>query len=171
MPALRLRELQLPELHLPEMSRDDVVRVINDARREVPKVDLPDVDIPRAIATAVEATGIRRDPRRSRLPFVIGGLITLGLVGFALLTSPLVRPRLADLGQKVKLRLDARRSTEDAEAGSPDARAFDSAVAVQIEPAAFAEAAPADGSPFDGPSDLPKGLGADQTPAETTARG
>lgn len=182
MPALRLREVQMPELHLPEMSRDDIARVIGDARRDVdlgrldprhmdlpelelPKVDLSSIDIPKAITSAIESAGIGRS-RRSRLPFIIGGLITLGLVGFALLTSPMVRPRLTDLGQKVKERIDARRS---ADAGD-EPHAFDAAHAVPIEPAAFADAAPADGSPFDGSSDLPKGLGAEPVPTQEPVR-
>ncbi len=142
MPALRLREIQLPELHLPEMSRDDIVRAIGDATRDVelPKVDLPAIDIPTAISNAVEAAGIRRSSRRARLPFVIGGLITLGLVGFALLTSPMVRPRLTELGQKMKQRIDDRRSTGlDGE----DPMSTE-AIAVPIEPAAFAEDRPAE---------------------------
>jgi hypothetical protein len=183
MPALRLREVQMPELHLPEMSRDDIARVIGDARRDVdlrrldprqldvpeielPKVDLPTVDIPKAISNAIEATGIGRS-RRPRLPFVIGGLITLGLVGFALLTSPMVRPRLTDLGQKVKERIDARRRGDSP---SDEPRAFDAAVAVPIQPAAFAADGPVDGTPFDGPSDLPAGLGAEPMTAEEPAR-
>lgn len=172
MPALRLREVQMPELHLPEMSRDDIVRVIGDARREIelPKVDLSTIDIPKAITNAVEATGIGRSSRRSRLPFIIGGLVTLALVGFALLSSPMVRPRLSELGQKVKQRIDERRSADGGGADSSEPHAFDAAVAVPIEPAAFADAAPADGSPFDGSSDLPVGLGADPVTAEAPAR-
>lgn len=178
MPALRLREVQLPELHLPEMSRDDIVRVIGDvdlrrldprqmdlpeidlSRVDLPKVDLPDIDLPKAFANAVEAARIGRGSPRSRLPFVIGGLVTLGLVGFALLTSPMVRPRLTEVGQKVRQRIDARRAA--GEATDPDApHAVDAAIAVPIEPAAFADEAPADGSPFDGSGALLEGLGAD----------
>jgi hypothetical protein len=183
MPALRLREVQMPELHLPEMSRDDIVRVIGDARRDVdlgrldprhmelpelelPKVDLSSIDIPKAITSAIESTGIGR-PRRSRMPFVIGGLITLALVGFALLTSPMVRPRLTELGQKMKQRIDARRSA-DVEDTEP--HAFDAAIAVPIKPSAFADAAPADGTPFGGSSDLPEGLGAVPVAAEEPVR-
>jgi hypothetical protein len=184
MPALRLREVHMPELHLPEMSRDEIVRVIGDARRDVDlgrldprrvdmpdidlsKMELPAIDIPKAVATAVEAAGFARASRRPRLPFVIGGLIALALVGFALLTSPMVRPRLSALGQKMKERIDERRAT-DAESEEP--HAFDNAVAVPIERSAFADHAPADGSPYDGPSDLPAGLGADASPVEEPVR-
>lgn len=181
MPALRLREVQMPELNLPEMSRDDIARVIGDVRRDVdlgrldprqidvpeielPKVDLSSIDLPKAITNAMSA-GIGRS-RRPRLPFVIGGLITLGLVGFALLTSPMVRPRLTDLGHKVKERIDARRSADVAD----EPHAFDAAQAVPIEPAAYADAAPAEGSPFGGSSGLSEGLGADPAPTEEPIR-
>jgi hypothetical protein len=186
MPALRLREIQLPELHLPEMTRDDIVRAIGDATRDVdirrldprrvelpevdlPKVDLSEIDIPKAITTAMDSVRAGRSPRRSRLPFVIGGLVTLALVGFALLSSPMVRPRLSELGKKVKERIDERRAGE-AVPGEPEAHAFDAAVAVPIEPSAFAKDAPAKGSPFDGTSDLPDGLGADPVTARQSAR-
>jgi hypothetical protein len=182
MPELRLRSIHLPELHLPEMSREEIGRVIGDARRDadlgrfdprrvdLPEIDLSNVDIPKAVATAAQAAGIVRSTRRPRLPFVIGGLITLALVGFALMTSPLVRPRLTALGQKVKERIDERRAAGAIEAGPDEAYAFDAAVAVPIEPSAFSTMAPDEGSPFDGSSDLPDGLGADAAHAEEPIR-
>lgn len=138
MPVLRLRQIQLPELHLPEMTREDIVRSIGDATRDVdlPKVDLSEIDIPKAITTAVDSVRIGRSSGRSRLPFVIGGLVTLALVGFALLSSPMVRPRLSELGQKVKQRIDERRSTEAA-SGDVATPASPPASEVPIEPAAF----------------------------------
>ena len=168
MPALRMPTFQIPELRLPEMSREDIARVIGDARADVdlPKVDLSSVDIPKAISAAAEAAGISRPSRRSRLPFVIGGLVTLGLVGFALMTSPMVRPRLTTLGQKVKERIDELRASD----GPEEAHAFDAAVTVPVQPSAFADDAPAKGSPFDGPSELPDGLGAETMPAEELLR-
>jgi hypothetical protein len=105
MPTMRIKEVRLPELHLPEMSRDDITRAIGDATRDIDltrldprRVDLPEVaadlsrelskiDLPKAVASA--ATVGR--PQRSRLPFVIGGLITLGLVAFAVASSPILR--------------------------------------------------------------------------------
>lgn len=174
MPALRLSAPQIPELHLPEMTREDIARVIGEIRPEIdlrrldprrmdapeitlPRVDLSTVDIPKAITSTIEAAGIARSSRRPRLPFVIGGLVTLGIVGFALLTSPMVRPRLTTLGTKVKQRIDEYRSTD----GGEEPHAFDAAVAVPVEPSAFAEVAPDEGSPFDGATELPRGLGTD----------
>ena len=175
MPDLRLREVHLPELHLPEMSREDIIRAIGDATRDVDlgrfdprgagvpeiepspierakaqlakvdlsRVDLSRVDLPKAIATAGQAVGLVRAPRRSRLPFVIGGLLTLGLVGFALLTSTMVRPRLDELGRKARARIDAMREPGSEDVDAPDFESPDvEAVAVAIEPAAFLEVEP-----------------------------
>jgi hypothetical protein len=193
MPTLRIREVRLPELHLPEMSRDDIGRAIGDATRDIDlsrldprgkdmpeidlskielpkidlkKIDLSGIDIPKAVATA---SAMRGKSRRSRLPFVVGGLITLGLVGFALMSSPAVRPRLTSLGQRLKEKVDERRAAMDARRDADEAHAFDAAVAVPIERSAFASSAPKNGSPFDGSSELPEGLGADVASESPTA--
>jgi hypothetical protein len=164
------------------MSRDDISRAFDDARKnvempeidlskvEVPKIDLPKIDVSKIdIPKAVAAAGlIGRTTRRPRLPFIIGGLVTLGLVGYALMTSPAVRPKLQEAGRRIRERIDERRAMmrDDADL---EAVAFDAAVAVPIEPSAFQGSAPKDGSPFDGSSSLPDGLGADVSRDETTA--
>ena len=76
------------------------------------------------------------------------------------MTSPAVRPKLQEAGRRIRQRIDERRAMmrDDADL---EAVAFDAAVAVPIEPSAFQASAPKDGSPFDGSSDLPDGLGAD----------
>ena len=184
MPDLRLREVHLPELRLPEMSRDDIIRAIGDATRDVDlsrfdprrgepvkepsplerakaqiakvdlsridlsKVDLSRVDVPKVIVTAGQAAGIVRRSRRPRLPLVIGGLVTIGLIGFALATSPMVRPRLDAVARKARARMDAMRESADADESiieAPDVEAVETpavaetadAVAVPIEPTAF----------------------------------
>jgi hypothetical protein len=151
MPELRLREVRLPELRLPEMSRDDIARAIGDARRDVDltrfdprridrsdadvrrvelpdfdlsKVDLSKVDLPKAIAAAGQAVGIGRRQSRPRWPFVLGGVITLTLVGIAVLNSPAVKPRLAEAARRWKDRMEARRDerlgmTASVDEGSP----------------------------------------------------
>ena len=191
MPASPLKDLHLPELHLPEMSREDIVRAFGDARRDVdlsrfdprrvdltrvelpkvdlPRVELPDVDlskidVPGMVRTAAQAVGIVK-PRRSRLPFIAGGVITVALVGYAVATSPLVRPRLDAFARRLREGIEARREAmrhDDADVfDAVEPRAFDAAVAVPIEPSAFADSAPMTGSPLDGSSPLPEGLGRD----------
>ena len=109
--------------------------------------------------------------RRSRLPFVIGGLLTLGLLAFAVASSPMLRPRLEAAVQKARQRIDEMR----AERGMQDeeAHAFDASVAVPIEPSAFS--APGAGHRhrrIDGSAELPDGFGAttaDLSPAAEDA--
>lgn len=185
MPDLRLNELRLPELHLPEMSRDDIVQAVNDKRRdidlsrfdprriELPEVDLSKVDVQKAMTEAAQAAGIARRNRLPRLPFVIGGLVTLGLVAYAAITNPRVKPRLDALARKARASFEERRARWEAEHGTDvEPRAFDAAVAAPVESSPFADA-PVSGSPYDGPSDLPAGFGADvyhDGPVEETAK-
>jgi hypothetical protein len=177
MPDLRLKEVHLPELRLPEMSREDIARAIGDARRDVdlgrfdprrmdtpdvdlPAIDLSRIDLPKAVANASAAIGLARTsrlPRIPRLPLVIGGLVTLAVVGYAILTSPFVKPRLTEMARRAREMAEERRAARQ-DADSP--RAFDAAVAVPVEPSAYTDTAPDGGSPFDGPSALPDGLGA-----------
>ena len=180
MPDLRLNEIRLPELHLPEMSRDDIVQAVNDKRRdindkardidlsrfdprriELPEVDLSKIDVQKAVTEAAQSAGIARRDRMPRLPFVIGGLVTMALVAFAVITNPRIKPRLDDMARKAKASFDERRARWDADHDADlEPRAFDAAVAVPVESSAFSDSAPA-GSPFDGPADLPAGFGAD----------
>jgi hypothetical protein len=171
MPELKIKDVRLPELHLPEMSRGDIVQAVSGARRDIDlsrfdprKVELPDVELknidPRkAITEAAQAAGLVKAPRRQRLPFIVGGLITLGLVGVAIMNSPAIRQRLAEAAQRVKARIDERRAERLGR--DLEAHAFDAAVAVPVETSPYADTAPSSGSPFDGPSDLPPGFGAD----------
>lgn len=131
MPRIPLGEVRLPELHLPEMSREQISRALADIRGdgarevervrseaprlelpdidlpkvELPKVDLSKVDLPKAVADAAVAAGLVKR-RRSRLPFVIAGLVTLAVVGYALLTSPTIRPRVDEAARKLRSRFD-----------------------------------------------------------------
>ena len=169
MPELKIKEVRLPELRLPEMSRNDIVQAVSGARRDLdltrrdPRmVELPDVsgiDPRMALTEAAQATGLVKAPRRQRLPFVIGGLITLALVGIAILNSPMVKERLSEVARKARTRMDERRAERLGTDLEP--RAFDAAVAVSPETSPYADALRSSTSPFDGPSDLPPGLGAD----------
>ena len=190
MPELRIKEVRLPELRLPEMSRDDIDRVMDDARDQIADLPLPDltkvdlsrvelprldlgkidlskVDLPKAVAGAPFIG--RRSTRR--WPFVLGGLVAITALTAVVLNQPAVRSWLERFGRDAKQRLDDRRARM--EARRQGAHAFDAAVAVPVQPSVYADDAPASGSPFDGPSDLPEGLGAEftsTTPAEDVTR-
>jgi hypothetical protein len=167
------------------MSRDDINRVIDDARDQIAKIELPDlskvdlskvevpridlskIDLPKAVAGA-SFIG-RRAPRR--WPFVVGALAIIGGLTALVLSRPAVQARLQELGQSAKQRMDERRA--EMEARRQDAHAFDAAVAVPIQPSVYADDAPRADSPFDGTDGLPEGLGAEQTalpPVEDATR-
>lgn len=187
MPEIKFKEIRLPELHLPEMSRDDIIKSLGDVRDdlvdmrrdidlskvEMPKVDLTKVDVPKAVASAAQAAGLTKR-RSSRMPFVIGALVTIGVVGWALLNSQALKPRLRAAVDRAKEMIDERRAANE----DREAHAFDEAVAVPVEPSAYADALDGPYSPFaDAPSDLPQGMGSDGAigapdgvPQDATAR-
>ena len=181
MPELRIKEVRLPELHLPEMSRNDISRVIDDARDQISEIEMPDlskvelpkfdlskIDLPKAVATA---SLIGRSAPRARWPFVLGGIVGITALTAVVLSQPPVRARLQELARTVKARIDERRA--EMEAQREEAHAFDAAVAVPVKPSAYADDAPRNGSPFDGSSELPEGFGADQAslaPAKDATR-
>ena len=95
-PRLELPDIDLPKVELPKVDLSKV---------DLRKLDLSKVDLPKAIADAAVAAGLVKR-RRSRLPFVIAGLVTLAVVGYALLTSPTIRPRIDDAARKLRSRFD-----------------------------------------------------------------
>lgn len=177
MPTLTRKSFQLPELHLPEMRRDDIAKTLADVRNEIgevrreidksradiaklhlPKFEMPDVDlsrldVPKAVTSAAQSAGLMKR-RRSRTPFIIGGLATLGLLLWATLRNPSVQERLRSAAQEARERIDAMRASDDLEP-----RAFDAADTMPVEDAAYADTPLGSESPFDGPTDLPPGLG------------
>jgi len=188
MPELRIKDVRLPVLRLPEMSRDDIGKALGEVRRdiadasrdiadagrdidlskvelpgfdisrvELPKVDVSRADISKAVDSAAQAVGIRRS--RSRVPFVIAGIVTIGLVAWAMLSSPLT-PRLRAAAARARERLDEARRGFDFDDEADETKAFDAAVAVPVEPSAYSDAVTSTNSPFaEPPSDLPDGLG------------
>ena len=181
MPELRIKDVRLPELRLPEMSRQDINKALGDVRRDIadtgrdiadasreidlskidlskvefPKVDISRGDVSKAFENAAQAVGVRKS--RSPIPFVIAGLVTIGVVAWALLSSPLA-PRLRAAADRARERIDEFRLGYDSETDEP--RAFDAAVAVPVEPSAYADSIGSSNSPYaEPPSDLPDGLG------------
>ena len=111
---------------LPEMSRNDISRVIDDARDqiaeiempdlskvELPKIDLSKIDVPKAVATAAF---IGRAAPRARWPFVLGGIVGVAALTAVVLSQPPVRARLQELARTAKMRIDERRAEMEAQA-------------------------------------------------------
>jgi hypothetical protein len=161
MPKFDLAKLEIPRIEAPDSD------VIDKARAELAKIDLPNVDLskidlPKAVATAAQAAGIVKASRRpSRGRMVLGALVVLGIVGFALATSPVFRPRIEALARRARQRLDERRGKT---AGPV---AFDAAETAPVQDSPYSASAPY-GSPFDGPSELPEGLGSERPISEPT---
>lgn len=173
MPELHLKDLRFPELRMPEMTRDDIAKALGEARRELGDVrkelgemrhdiDLSKIDVPKAVSEAAtsvgQTVGLVKRPR-SRLPFIAGALVTIGLVGWAVRSSPPLKARIQGVMQSARERMDAMRASDDGMSSDDmEPRAFDAAVTIPVERSAYADDL-ASNSPFDGPTDLPKGLG------------
>lgn len=170
LPDIKLPDMKIPELRLPEMSRDDIARVMGDARKdlgeirrdldqmrrdiELPKVDLSKIEVPKAVTAAAVSAGIVQK-KPSRWPFALGAIVTVAVVGVALLRSPALTDRLRELAGQVRDKVDGMRGHDQ----HIDPYAFDAAVPLSIEPSAYSDGLSGSDSPFDGSSDLPVGLG------------
>ena len=152
------RELEVPRMDLSkvdpskfEMPNVDVAKEIRDAGK-----DLRDAGkhMAKNARSAAQDAGLAKRP--SRLPFVIAGAITLGLVGWALANSPSIKARIRMAMQQVQDKMAERRAAWDED----EPRAFDAAVAVPVQPSAYADATSDTNSPFaEPPSDTPEGFG------------
>jgi hypothetical protein len=162
----------------------EVRKDLNDFRREleVPRMDMAKVDLSRFEMPNVDLSKEFRDAgkdlrdagkhmaknarsaaqdaglvkRPSRLPFVIAGAVTLGLVGWALANSPTIKARLRLAAQQIRDKMAERRAAwaED------EAHAFDAAVPLPVQPSAYADSTIDSNSPFaEPPSDTPDGFG------------
>lgn len=186
-PELRLPEMSRDDIAkaLGEARKElrDVRKDIEDFRREfeMPRVDLTAVDMPRVdvdkIANgakqaaegakksatkgakqAAQAAGLVKPPRKApRAPFILAGLVTLGLVTWALINSPTMKARLRESAQRARERMAERRTAWDLD----DTRAFDAAEPAGVAPSAFSDAIDSADSPFtEPPTGLPDALGA-----------
>jgi hypothetical protein len=175
MPELPVKEVRLSELHLPELKRDDIMRALSEIKRpdvdlgklerpkfdlpdsvtkfEWPKVDLPSMDVGKAMAGAAAAAHIGRRKQPTRWPFAVGGLIVAGLATWAILTNETVRGRIADAVNAVRERITGMRADDDLEIDHDDAIAFDAAETHPIESPPYADTETIVGA------DYPAGLG------------
>jgi hypothetical protein len=154
------KEIEVPKVDVSkidpskfEMPNIDYAKELRDARN-----DLLDAgkQMSKKTRKAAQDAGLVKGP--SRLPFVIAGAVTLGLVGWALANSPSIKARLRLAAQQIQDKMAERRAAWDEDEAEP--HAFDAAVAVPVQPSAFSDATSDRNSPFaEPPSDLPDGLG------------
>lgn len=180
---LRIPELRLPEMSRDDVAkalgeaRKEIVEVrkdLNEFRREfeMPKVDVTAVELPKVDMAKVgkDARKVGKDARKnarqaaekaglvrrtSRVPFVIAGIATLGLVAWALAT-PGVKARLREAARQARERMAERRSAWDLD----ETRAFDAAEPAGVTSSAYSSSIDSIQSPFsEPPTELPEGLG------------
>ena len=154
------KELEMPKVDVSkidpskfEMPNIDYAKEFRDARN-----DLRDAGkhMSKKTRKAAQDAGLIKGP--SRLPFVIAGALTLGLVGWALANSPSIKARLRLAAQQIQDKMAERRAAWDEDEAQP--HAFDTSVAVPVQPSAYSDATSDRNSPFaEPPSDLPDGLG------------
>jgi hypothetical protein len=193
LPELRLPEMSRDDVAkaLGEARKElaDVRRDLNDFRREfeMPKVDLAAVEMPKAVdlskidvaKMSKDARKISKDARKnarqaaqraglvkrpSRLPFVLVGLATLGLVAWAFAT-PGVKARIRETARQARERMAERRTAWDLD---DETRAFDAATPAGVVASTYSESIVSSESPYaEPPADLPDGLGADDASSVT----
>ncbi len=154
------RDFEAPKVEAPSIEMptiEDAKAMITDARKAAKQARKSAKEAGRKVGKdvtkAAQEVGIVDRP--SRMPFVLAGLVTLGLVAWALMNSPRLRERLQSAAETARTKMNERR---DADHDQP--MAFDAAARAGVEPSPFDDAIPSSDSPFsEPPSDLPAGLG------------
>jgi hypothetical protein len=154
------KEIEVPKMDVSkidpskfELPNIDYAKEFRDARN-----DLRDAgkQMSKKTRKAAQDAGLVKGP--SRLPFVIAGAVTLGLVSWALANSPSIKARIRLAVQQMQDKMAERRAAWDEDEAQP--HAFDASVSVPVQPSTYADATSDSNSPFaEPPSDLPDGLG------------
>jgi hypothetical protein len=160
------REFEMPRVELTavEMPQVDMDKVADGAKQASKQVAEGAKQGAKQVAkgargAAASAGLVKPANRVPRVPFFLAGLVTLGLVGWALVNSPGVKTRLRESAQRARERMAERRTAWDLD---DDTRAFDASKTAGVKPSAFSDALDAPGSPFTTPpAPLPEGLGTD----------
>lgn len=153
MPKVDVSNVEMPSLADARAIVDDARKAARDAGKEAGKgAKKAGRKMTKEMKAAAEDAGIVK--RSSRMPFVLAGLVTLGLVAWALLNSPRIKERIRVGAEEARSRMAERRDHDD------DTRAFAAAERADVESSPFDDAIPTADSPFnEAPTDLPKGLG------------
>ncbi len=165
------RDFEMPRVDVTsvEMPRVDIDKVADGARQGAKQVadsakqTAKDASkqVAKGAREAAESAGLvkRRVPR---MPFVLAGIVTLGLVTWALINTPGVKVRLRDGAQRARERMAERRTAWDLD---DDTRAFDAAKTAGVKPSTYSDSIDSADSPFtEPPAPLPEGLGTEGGP-------
>jgi hypothetical protein len=150
------REFEVPKVDVAavELPKVDIAKVSRDARKLGKDAQKMSKDARKTARQAAERAGLGR--RTSRIPFVIAGIATLGLVAWAL-TSPDVKARVKDAARQARLRMAERRTAWDLD---DETRAFDAAEPGGVAPSASSSSIDTSQSPFsEPPTALPTAMG------------
>ena len=152
MPRVDVSSVEMPDVDMAkvaESAKQASKQVADNAKQGAKQVA-------KGAREAAESAGLVKSNRLPRAPFILAGLVTLGLVGWALINSPSVKTRLREGAQRARDRMAERRSAWD-----DDTRAFDTADTAGVAPSAYSDAIDSADSPFaEPPTELPDGLGA-----------
>jgi hypothetical protein len=77
---------------------------------EWPRIELPSIDVGKAVTGAAAAAHIGRRPNRARWPLAVGGLIVAGLGAWAILRDVSFRARLTSGAHSIRERVAVMRS-------------------------------------------------------------
>jgi hypothetical protein len=160
MPRVQMTPVELPAV--------DMTKIADGAKQGAKQVAETTRSNAKQVAKearkAAEQAGLVRRSRMSRLPFVLAGIVTLGLVTWAFANSPTVKTRLREGAQRARERMAERRTAWDLD---DDTRAFDAASTAGVKSSSYGASIASANSPFaEPPSPLPEGLGKE---AGTTA--
>lgn len=156
------RDFEVPRVDITavEMPSVDMAKVADGAKQVAEGARDGAKQVAKGARGAAEQVGLVKPANRlPRAPFVLAGLVTIGLVAWALISSPTVKTRLRHGAQRARERMAERRNAWDFD---EDTHAFDAAQTAGAAPSPYADAIDSPDSPFtEPPSPLPEGLGTD----------
>jgi hypothetical protein len=160
------REFEMPRVNVTavEMPQVDIDKVADGAKQASKQVadgaKKGAKQVAKGARGAAESAGLVKPANRlSRAPFILAGLVTIAMVGWALINSPSVKTRLRESAQRARERMAERRTAWDLD---DDTRAFDAAKTAGVKPSAYSDALEMSNSPFtEPPAPLPERLGSD----------
>ena len=155
------QDLDMPRVAVSAIPTVDVTKIADGAKEGAKQVSDGARDnakqVAKEVRKAAEQAGLVKPSRTRRVPFMLAGLVTLGLVTWAFANSPGVKMRLREGAERARQRMAERRSAWDLD---DETRAFDAAPTAGVRSSTYSDAIPFKNIPFaEPPSKLPEGLG------------